>query len=157
MALCPCGSSKDFDACCGPILGGTPAPTAEALMRSRFTAFATGDLAHIDKTQAIADSGGDRAATSSSAVQWVKLEVGATAGGGEDDDSGTVEFAAHFRQGGRAQVHREKSTFRRIDGDWAYVDGEVYPDLAPEPRQKVGRNDPCLCGSGKKFKKCCGA
>jgi len=29
--------------------------------------------------------------------------------------------------------------------------------LTPVTRQKVGRNEPCPCGSGKKFKKCCGA
>jgi len=31
------------------------------------------------------------------------------------------------------------------------------PALAPAAKAKVGRNDPCPCGSGKKYKKCCGA
>lgn len=30
------------------------------------------------------------------------------------------------------------------------------PSVRPEKKAKVGRNDPCPCGSGKKYKKCCG-
>jgi SEC-C motif-containing protein len=68
-----------------------------------------------------------------------------------------VRFAAQYRQDGVRLVHHERSTFRREDGQWVYVDGEVDPKSPPRQVAKVGRNDPCPCGSGKKYKKCCGA
>ncbi len=160
MAQCPCGADADFDACCGPIIAGAPAPTAEALMRSRFTAFVRGDLDHVENTHAkeVRDTF-DRADIESmaNAVKWLSLTVSDTLGGGADDETGEVEFAAHFKQGGELKVHHERSTFCREDGRWVYVDGGINPKGAPRRVEKVGRNEPCPCGSGKKFKKCCGA
>ncbi len=160
MTHCPCGSGAEFETCCGPLLGGAPAPTPEALMRSRFTAFVRGDLAYIDNTHAPeARDGFDRAEAErqNSTVQWTRLEIRETAAGGPDDDTGTVEFAAHYKSPAGAGVHHERSVFRREDGRWFYVDGDINPKTAPRRVQHVGRNDPCPCGSGKKFKKCCGA
>jgi SEC-C motif domain protein len=163
MALCPCGSGTEFDACCGPIIGGAPAPTAEALMRSRFTAYTRGEYGHIDRTHAAAIRGEhDQAETeaASKGVTWVDLTIVDTDKGGVDDDTGMVEFRARFRQGAPTTpllTHHEKSVFRREDGNWVYVDGEMSPKGPPVRVTKVGRNDPCPCGSGKKFKKCCGA
>ena len=160
MAECPCGSGSVFDECCGPIIGGTPAATAEALMRSRFTAYVHGDLDHIERTHAkeVRD-GFNRSAAESTAnsVEWVSLEIRATSDGGADDDTGTVEFAAHFKNDGKLLVHHERSNFRREDGRWVYVDGGMNPKGQPRRVEKVGRNAPCPCGSGKKYKKCCGA
>ena len=53
--------------------------------------------------------------------------------------------------------HHEIAEFRREDGKWVFFDGELVPQ-APYVRKeaKIGRNDPCPCGSGKKYKKCCG-
>jgi SEC-C motif-containing protein len=59
MTNCPCGSGTDFDTCCGPIISGTPAPTAEGLMRLRFTAYAKGELEHVEKTLAEELRGGN--------------------------------------------------------------------------------------------------
>ena len=127
-------------------------------MRSRFTAFARGDIAHITRTYAAEKregaipTAGERL---SSAVEWVRLEILETVAGGPDDDTGIVEFAAHYRQDGVPGVHRERSHFRRDDGDWVYVD--AAPDAGTTDGRKIGRNAPCPCGSGKKYKKCCGA
>ncbi len=158
MAQCPCGSGSGFDACCGPIIGGEPAPTPEALMRSRFTAFVRGDLDHIENTHAteVRDTFNRSAAESTAnAVEWISLEIIGTAEGGANDDTGMVEFAARFKQNGELMVHHERSNFRREDGRWAYVDGKMNPKGEPRRVEKVGRNDPCPCGSGKKYKKCC--
>ncbi|MGB0554048.1 MAG: YchJ family protein [Alphaproteobacteria bacterium] len=157
--ICPCGSGRYVDTCCDPILAGTPAPTAEALMRSRYTAFMRGDLAYIDRTHALEkrDTAERSAAKNTfNSVEWIRLEVLQSARGGATDDIGMVEFAAHFRQNGAELVHRERSNFRRDDGLWVYVDGD-FPEGAGASRiGKVGRNASCPCGSGKKFKKCCG-
>ncbi len=160
MARCPCGSGSAFDECCGPIIGGAPAPTPEALMRSRFTAFVHGDLDHVENTHAseVRDTFNRSAAESmAQSVEWVELKIGETAGGGADDDTGTVEFRARFKKDGALMVHHEISNFRREDGRWAYVDGKINPKGKPRRVEKVGRNAPCPCGSGKKYKKCCGA
>ena len=160
MAHCPCGSGADLDRCCGPIIAGDiPAPTAEALMRSRFTAFARGNLDHVEKTlcHEERENFDPASAEEMSKVEWTRLEILGTSEGGEEDDAGMVNFAAHFKQGGKRLVHRERSSFRREDGLWVYVDGEVNPKAPPRQVAKVGRNEPCPCGSGKKFKKCCGA
>jgi SEC-C motif domain protein len=160
MVQCPCGSGLDFDGCCGPILGGAPAPSPEALMRSRFTAFVRGDLDYIESTHAaeVRDTFNRSAAESTaSSVEWVDLEIGETSDGGADDDIGTVEFRARFKKDGELMVHHEQSNFRREEGLWAYVDGKMNPKGKPRRVEKVGRNEPCPCGSGKKYKKCCGA
>lgn len=160
MTLCPCGSGRAFEHCCGPILAGAPAPTAEALMRSRYTAFVRRRFDHLDATHAVeakADFDRGSAEAVADAVQWKRLEVRATEGGGPDDQTGTVEFVAHFRRDGQDLAHHEKAAFRREEERWAYVDGEFNPRPAPRHVAKMGRNDPCPCGSGKKFKKCCGA
>lgn len=149
---CPCGSDAAFETCCGPILAGSPAPTAEALMRSRYTAFVRGDAEYIARTYTSenrATVGGDLPA-----VDWVGLEILGTSGGGIADRTGTVDFAARYRADGAVRIHRENSNFRREDGHWVYIDGTMGPEAPPG---KTGRNDPCPCGSGEKFKKCCGA
>jgi SEC-C motif-containing protein len=150
---CRCGSSERFDTCCGPYLAGLPAPTAEALMRSRYTAFAHGDGAYIARTTTPEHR--DSADTDLPAVTWVGLKINGTSGGGVADATGTVDFTARCKDqsdGGATRVHRENSRFRREDGLWVYVDGAV----ASTPVGKTGRNDPCPCESGKKFKRCCG-
>jgi SEC-C motif domain protein len=157
ISQCSCGSGNGYDNCCGPIIAGTPAPTAEALMRSRYTAFAQGHLDHIEQTyvKAERDKIGAAGAGSSSAVEWVGLQILDTVAGAVGDDTGIVEFAARYRSGDRVEVHRERSNFCREDGRWVYVDGEVTIAAEAAPG-KTGRNDPCPCGSGKKYKKCCG-
>ena len=161
MTPCPCGSRNIFAACCGAVLGGRPAATAEALMRSRYSAFVVGDVDYLQRTSAgEAALKFDRAALLRAMpdTEWLGLEITGTEGGMERDDAGTVTFRARFRENGRLQVLAERSEFRRIGGEWRYCRGEVVPEPAPAPASaKVGRNDPCPCGSGRKFKKCHGA
>ena len=85
------------------------------------------------------------------------LEIVGTERGGAEDDEGYVSFVARYSANGQACEHREKSYFKKIDGAWRFIDGEIEknkPFHREEP--KIGRNDPCPCGSGKKYKKCCG-
>jgi SEC-C motif-containing protein len=68
-----------------------------------------------------------------------------------------VEFIAKYAIDGNDFKHHERATFRRIDGDWFYMDGDmVKPKPVVRDKPKVGRNEPCPCGSGKKYKKCHG-
>ncbi len=157
MRRCPCGSGAGLDTCCGPIVAGAAARTAQALMRSRYTAHVIGDFGHLERTHAPETRGTFDRTAAAGAIEWTGLEILASSGGGETDDTGTVEFAARFAQGGRAHVLHELSRFRRELGRWVYVDGLSNPGAAPRGRGKVGRNDPCPCGSGKKYKKCCAA
>ncbi len=125
-------------------------------MRSRYTAYARGDVAHLARTLAPEHRASFDMADVSAGMkttQWLGLEILDTEAGEEDDSTGIVEFAARFQAQGQTRVLHERSRFRRdTDGSWVYVDGET----ALQPVKKPGRNDPCPCGSGKKFKQCCG-
>jgi SEC-C motif domain protein len=159
VTACPCGGGE-LAACCGPILDGTiAAPTAEKLMRSRYSAYALGKLDHVVATHDPASRDRvdrDAAAAWSQQSTWLGLDVVATEAGGEADDAGIVEFIARFSIGGRVTAHHERSTFARKDGAWFYVDGETLKAKPVAREAKVGRNEPCPCGSGKKYKKCHG-
>ncbi|MDP1897966.1 MAG: YchJ family metal-binding protein [Sulfurimicrobium sp.] len=157
MTLCPCGSGRELTDCCGPIVDGAPAPTPEALMRSRYSAFVLGKLDHIDRTHAPeirADFNRAEAERTVAEVEWLGLDIRQAS---EDGDSGSVEFGIRFRRDGQDLVQHEVSSFRRVDGEWLYEGGQVSPKAPPRQVVKIGRNDPCPCGSGKKHKKCCGA
>lgn len=160
MQTCPCGSKQPFDACCGPLLAGQPAPTAVALMRSRYSAFVLGRLDYLQRTCAgEAALSFNRAELEGSlpGTRWLGLDIKATEAGQESDTAGTVTFRVDFRQNGRLFTQTERSEFRRIGGEWRYCKGELDLAAKPDAASKTGRNDPCPCGSGKKYKKCCGA
>lgn len=130
-------------------------------MRSRYSAFVQGNIDYVEATHAADAEVGeafDRAAAENMAnsVEWIGLDIYETIDGAEGDSTGVVEFAAHYKQGDARQSHHERSTFRRDDGRWYYVDGDIDPKGKPVKVTKIGRNDPCHCGSGKKYKKCCG-
>jgi SEC-C motif-containing protein len=160
MTSCPCGSGLFLEDCCQKLISGMPAATAEALMRARYTAFVTrqiGDfLQNTLAAEKLDDFDAQEVALSARDAEGLGFEVRAIESGGEADDDGTVEYVARFRIRGKTQVHHELATFRRENGRWLYVDGQVNPKSAPRQTAKVGRNDPCPCGSGQKFKKCCG-
>jgi len=158
MTQCPCGSGRAYAECCEPYVSGAAlAPTAEALMRSRYTAYAVGELDHLERTQVAGDW--DRASAESWAKnsQWTGLDVVSVEAGGPEDEAGVVEFVARFELSGVPQEHRETARFGRRDGNWVYLEGDVRGG-EPVRREapKIGRNEPCPCGSGKKYKKCCG-
>ena len=158
---CLCKSGKTFGECCGPIIAGdAKAETAEALMRARYTSYVTGDVGFL-KTSATEEVQKEfREEDSkawSAAAEWHGLEIIATEKGGPGDDDGVVEFRAMYTANGEFCNHHEVSRFVKEPDGWKFADGELVgetPIVREEP--KVGRNDPCPCGSGKKYKKCCG-
>lgn len=121
---CPCGSGERFGGCCGPLLEGGAAPTAETLMRSRYTAFVVGDARHLVATWHPRTRPDDL--TLDPAQRWMGLEIVDAAGGGEGDEEGVVEFRARWRQGRHEGELHERSRFGRRAGRWMYVDGTVH-------------------------------
>jgi len=161
MTNCPCGSGQTLETCCGPLIReGKPATTAVALMRSRYTAHVLGEYQYLNTSMYAPERSEDSIEDIkewSSKLEWKGLDILSTSGGNENDTEGEVEFVAHYALSGVPQQLHEHSTFRKEGDRWLYVDGKVrghetYRREAP----KVGRNEPCPCGSGKKFKKCCG-
>lgn len=125
---CPCGRGDTYGACCGPVLRQERrAATAEALMRSRYTAFAVGDVEHLLRTWHPRErpDRGELADALADGTRWLRLDVRGTSGGGPFDDAGTVEFVAISRTPQGRQEQHELSRFVREDGEWLYVDGEV--------------------------------
>lgn len=122
MTDCPCGSGRAFDACCGPCLAGNPAPTPEALMRSRYTAYVLRNADYLLRTWHSSTRPAELDLEEEG--KWLGLKV-IRAEGGEGDENGTVEFVARFKIGGRAHRLEEKSRFVREDGRWVYLDGDV--------------------------------
>jgi SEC-C motif-containing protein len=161
MTICPCGTERSFHGCCGRYIESREnAPTAEALMRSRYTAYTLADIDYITATHDPATRGNhdpEEARRWAKDSEWLGLEILSTELGGANDSEGTVAFLARYRTGEGEHEHRERSFFAKREGSWFFVRGKV---LGPRPVRmegpKVGRNDPCPCGSGKKFKKCCG-
>ena len=160
MTHCPCGSGHPHDACCGPYLAGDGAPTAEALMRSRYAAFVLGNIDYLGETLAPDirhEFDPIEAASTVENADWQGLEIRKLSQGGVEDTEGRVEFVARFRLGKEQRLHHEDCEFQKIDGRWYVSGGIVDPKQPTRQVSKVGRNEPCPCGSGKKYKKCCGA
>ena len=116
---CPCGFPQPYDACCGRFHRGEPAPTAELLMRSRYTAFALGDEAYLLQTWH--SSTRPRRLALDSAQRWTGLDVQQSSDGGLFDADGAVTFVATYTQGSRGSSVRETSRFLREEGAWRYV------------------------------------
>ena len=159
--LCPCKSGKNFGACCGPVLSGAKkAETAAELMRARYAAYAVGDVKFLYESSGpeVREEFDEKTTAEwSKSATWEGLEILATEKGEVGDDEGFVSFVAHYTANDQVCEHRELSYFKKIDGEWRFIDGKIdtgepYRREAP----KIGRNDPCPCGSGKKYKKCCG-
>ena len=172
---CPCGTNKEFARCCKPYIVGDSKPDSpESLMRSRYSAYATKHYAYIVNTQAPMNTkasavtldntcqssnspepGNARALTvldverASENTLWCKLEVLSTF---EHEGRGEVEFIAYHKTGKEFFAMHELSRFSIAHGKWLYENGDM---LHKSGIVKPGRNDSCLCGSGKKFKQCC--
>ncbi len=157
--VCYCGSNKAFSDCCEPIIKGErKAPTASALMRSRYSAYVTAATDYL-----ISSSHPTlRKNTSAASIEewakenkWQGLEIISTTLGGEKHERGEVEFKAYFSdKSGLPQIHHENSVFLKENDQWFYFKGSMNPKTIVE-EGKTGRNDPCPCGSGLKYKKCC--
>lgn len=148
----PFDDGRSLEARCQPFLDGAAVPrTAVELMASRYLAHRRRDAAYLARTHD-PETRGDYGTELADDFEWTRLEIRRAVAGGPDDDRGQVEFVAHFRVDGQPGRHHELSEFRRLDGRWVYVRGTTPAASAPS----VGRNDPCPCGSGRKFKRCCG-
>lgn len=150
---CACNSGRQYSSCCEPLIsGGASASTAEALMRSRYVAFALRNVDYLLRTWhpstrpiSIADS---------SLPELYGLQIVRTEAGSETDGEGVVEFRAQHALKKKIKSIQEISRFVKENGKWLYV-GDAL-ESAPAESHKIARNTRCPCGSGKKFKRCCG-
>ena len=165
-AKCFCGSQRLYKRCCEPYLTGVKAaPTAEALMRSRYSAFCSGNIDYLVKTHHPdyrSTKENDSLALSVRKTQWLNLIVLSAKKGQRKDSQGTVEFVAAYRDraatplgvmatnatNNRIQQMHERSRFKKESGTWFYTDGDMLAPYSPK------RSQPCWCGSGRPFKQC---
>jgi len=161
MESCNCGSEKSYEDCCGPLISGErSANTAEELLRSRYTAYARREVGYIKNTihPEETDKQDETAIREwAEATEWTRLEILEITDGGPDDKEGQIEFVSYYNEKGKEKIHSELATFVKEEETWYYKDSEapkVKQYVRPGP--KIGRNEPCPCGSGKKYKKCCG-
>ncbi|MEM7126947.1 MAG: YchJ family metal-binding protein [Chloroflexota bacterium] len=167
--ICPCGSQKPVDTCCQPFLLGKANPsTPDQLMRSRYTAFVEGNIDYLIATHHPSQRSTKERDTLAKTIQeteWLGLRVLSSDFQSDSQVQGVVEFVAFYgekqysTEGGLtkmepkhevglpSQLH-ERSEFIKQDGQWFYTQGLTLPPI------KIARNDPCWCGSGKKYKQC---
>ncbi len=158
---CPCGTGQSFQVCCGELISNKrQARTAVELMRSRFTANRLKNIEYLLRTwhpdtrpltlneKAIPD--------------WTELEIIHVRDGFETDREGSVEFRACAVNRKTVHVLHEISRFVHDGNTWYYKNGEIKEassqknhSLSASALKNTGRNNPCPCGSGKKYKKCC--
>jgi len=148
MSICPCQMQQSepasYSQCCKPLhLGESMARSPEQLMRSRFSAFVLGLSQYLKETWHASTRPDDLSVEPDS--QWRHLHI-------LDHGKDWVHFIAYYETAPKQYGFlRERSRFSKENDQWLYVDGEVEQGQAQQQR-----NDPCLCGSGKKYKKCCG-
>lgn len=152
MAQCPCGSKQDYSNCCGTYIdGGQAAPTPEALMRSRYSAYSMARVDYIEKTmrgKPLIGFNTIEAKRWAKKVRWLDLSIVNTSI--KSGTIGYVEFIARFIEGNKLKSIHETSEFFAEGGNWYYVDGNLTPTNAIV----LQRNMPCPCGSKRKFKNC---
>jgi SEC-C motif-containing protein len=153
---CLCGSGLDYQHCCGLYHSGLKiAPTAQILMRSRFTAYAMHNADYLQATWDVSKRP-EKIDFSKETAQWQHLEIIQIKKGGINDEKGIVEFKAYYLQDGEASVMNEISRFKKSAGRWFYLDGVIKSIGKLHQTSQQGKNALCACGSGKKFKRCCG-
>lgn len=158
VMLCPCGSNQLFNRCCQPYITKQQLPsTAEQLMRSRFSAYATKEACYIFDTygataqlqQSISDI-----QSWANQCHWLALKI-------HETTTNTVEFSAYYLINNSLCELREKSNFRLEQGQWRYIDGDI---IVNNETSAVKRNELCPCNryptswsatQGRKFKHCC--
>ena len=159
---CPCGSQEAYSACCQPVIAGArQAATAEELMRARYSAYVKVEMdflfesLHPDRRDED-DRDGSRDWAENS--EWHGLEILETQEGGADDETGMVDFVVSYTYEEKRKDYHEEARFDKVDGCWYFTEGKrAVPKPIVRDEPKVGRNDPCPCGSGMKYKRCCGA
>ena len=158
---CPCCSGKSFGDCCESIIERKKiAQTPLELMRSRYTAHVVKNMDHIESTmRGKSLKLWDKEKTHDEWFElctWNKLEIIDAPEVTKTCKQGVVEFKAYYIFEGKEHVMHERSKFSKINNQWYYVLGQ-NKGAVNRTVEKVGRNDPCSCGSGQKYKKCCGA
>ena len=122
VELCPCGSGKPYPSCCQPYIEqNCEAPTAEALMRSRYTAFVLSDEDYL-RYSWHPDYCPENIRLDEN-TRWLGLKIVDTEAGNPGDDTGEVEFIARSKLDGRATRVHENSRFSRYKKRWVYLDG----------------------------------
>jgi SEC-C motif-containing protein len=158
--ICPCGSGIVYRNCCKPYISGKKnAPTAEALMRSRYTAYVKHAIDYIvDTCLEKGKVNYEGIKKWSEGSTWLGFNIISVKCGNDIDDTvGKIIFEATYETKDRLKnVHHESASFVKRDGRWLYDDGEITPQTVVRSGEKLGRNDPCPCRSGKKYKHCCG-
>ncbi len=153
---CLCGSGNAYAECCQRYHNSDALPaTAKALMCSRFTAFAMNNESYLLATW----DGAKRPKTvdfTKQPLDWTRLVIVKCKKGGAGDSKGVVQFKAFYRQQGEEYAMNEISRFHKVNGRWCYIDGVVKSIAKVGASSDEGRNAPCSCGSGKKYKRCCG-
>lgn len=144
---CPCHSGLAYVDCCQPLHHGLIATTPEALMRSRYCAFALRLSDYL--LQSWHPSTRPEQLDLQGSPDWKSLQIITT---DQKDARGRVHFRALYQTGKRWGFLEEESDFVFEAGHWYYLSGQPR-----EGQIKPGRNDPCPCGSGRKFKLCCGS
>ena len=153
---CPCNPAVLYKDCCEVVLTNPEkAVTAEMLMRSRYSAYVTGDIAYLLRTWH--PSTRPSTIDLNSNPDWCGLRIFRTEKGQENDNEGIVEFEAIALSPDNIISLHEVSRFVKENNRWMYLSGKIIKTAQSGEYkiEKTGRNDPCPCGSGKKFKKCC--
>lgn len=149
MTSCPCDRERKYQECCESLHERGVIPHhAEELMRSRYSAYA------LKKAQYLLDTWHPSTRPTTLGLEdeegeWIKLKV--ISHRSETEGLSWVHFKAFSKVGGQISVLEERSRFVKEEGRWLYVDGDCEMSAF-----KWGRNEPCLCGSEVKFKRCCG-
>lgn len=148
---CPCCSGMPYEQCCQPWHAGAPAPSPEQLMRSRYCAYVMGLIDYLVATTLPAQQAllaVSAMAQWSRESRWTGLSVETADAVDAHTKAGQVVFVARWADlDGSEHSHRECSDFRKVRDRWYFVD--------PNHSVKARRNEPCPCGSGRKFKHCC--
>ena len=147
---CPCQSGKSYDLCCERFISHQAvAENAQQLMRSRYTAYA------LNKLDYLIDSWHPDyrpvELKLDESIKWIGLEIEQYT---TQQNEAIVQFEALLLVDGRVEALREQSQFTFVQGRWLYTTGEKM--LPTQQVYKPGRNEICPCGSGLKFKRCCG-
>lgn len=153
---CLCGSNTSYKDCCQPYHIHKKSPeTAEDLLRSRFTGYAMQNVAYLLDTWNISTRPND-IDFSNEDVIWTKLEILSIKKGSKKHNKGIIEFKAYYTSNSEEYTLNEISRFKKTSNNWFYVDGIVKSTSKLGLQTNHGKNAPCSCGSGKKFKRCCG-
>lgn len=161
MKNCYCDSGLPFEQCCKPIIENIKKPTTIVeLLRARYSSHVICNVDFIISSihpEKIEEHDATVIKKWADEAQWEGLKILRIEKGEENDDEGVIEFIANYREKNKPIKHHEIASFKKKDDSWYFYDSTIPFVQVKNDSPKIGRNDPCVCGSGKKYKKCCGA